>query len=115
MGSLAYAIAKADGEIQQQEKDIIRRLAQQEFLSEGGSGEWIENMFRHMEKENISLEDAYSYAIDTLEANRFDFDFTTSVKKKCLRFMERIAEAFADTSLEERSVISRFKKDIERF
>jgi hypothetical protein len=45
----------------------------------------------------------------------FEFDFTESMKKKCLRFMERVAEAFEDTSLAERSVISRFKKDMTNF
>ncbi|MFN3402491.1 MAG: TerB family tellurite resistance protein [Cytophagaceae bacterium] len=115
MGSLAYAIAKADGEIQEAEKQTIRSLAAKEFQLEDTDTEWIEQMFNQLQQQNISLEDAYNYALDTLEANRFDFDFTESMKKKCLTFMERVAEAFDDTSHEERSVISRFKKDMKKF
>lgn len=115
MGSLAYAIAKADGEVQEEEKRTIRALAQKEFEVDDSDTEWIGQIFTQMEKTGISLEDAYNYAIDTLESNRFEFDFTESMKKKCLRFMERVAEAFEDTSLAERSVISRFKKDMTNF
>lgn len=115
MGSLAYAIAKADGEIQEEEKQTIQKLAQQEFELSDVDNEWISNMFLKLEKEQIDLEDAYQFAIDTLEASRFGFEFDEVMKKKCLRFMERTAEAFSGTSLDERIIINRFKKDLLKF
>ncbi|WP_028980629.1 TerB family tellurite resistance protein [Sporocytophaga myxococcoides] len=115
MGSLAYSIAKADGAIQLEEKETIKNLAQREFQLGDSDIEWIDQMFNKLEKANIPLEDAYNYALDTLEANRFHFDFTQSMKSKCISFMERVAEAFNETSVEERSIISRFKKDVQRF
>jgi uncharacterized tellurite resistance protein B-like protein len=115
MGSLAYAIAKADGVIQEEEKVTIKSLAQQEFELSDTDNEWISNMFNKLEKDNISLEDAYNYAIDTLDANRYDFDFTDAVKSKCIKFMEKVSESFDGISGEERVIIDRFKQDMNKF
>jgi uncharacterized tellurite resistance protein B-like protein len=115
MGSLAYAIAKADGIIQDQEKQTLKKLAQQEFELSESDNELIANVFVKMEKDNISLEDAYNYALDTLEANRYDYDFTDSLKSKCISFMEKVSESFDGVSGEERSVIDRFKTDMSKF
>ncbi|MCS6822719.1 MAG: TerB family tellurite resistance protein [Cytophagaceae bacterium] len=116
MGSLAYAVAKADGKVQDEERAILIKLAQEEFdLHSDADYEWIANMFKRLEENKISLEEAYNFAIDTLEANRHDYDFTESMKKKCITFMERVSEAFGGISLEEQSVIEKFKKDLTKF
>jgi uncharacterized tellurite resistance protein B-like protein len=115
MGSLAYAIAKADGQIEEKEKEIIRKLSQKEFELNDSDNEWIENMFANLEKNKISLDDAYNYALDVLEANRFDFDFDQAMKDKCIRFMERIAEEIDGISTEEQLIIKRFKEDMEKY
>jgi uncharacterized tellurite resistance protein B-like protein len=115
MGSLAYAITKADGQIQEQEKNTIKNLAQKEFELNDQDNEWIENMFSKLEKDGISLDDAYNYAIDVLEANRYEFDFDQEMKQKCVNFMERIAESSNGVSVNEQLIIKRFRKDITRF
>lgn len=115
MGSLAYAIAKADGVIQLEEKTIIKQLAIEEFEVEDMNSEWIEKMFNKLEKDNITIEDAYNYAMDTLEANRYDYDFDLLMKNKCIKFMSRIADAFADTSPAEQAIIQKFNEDVIRF
>ena len=115
MGSLAYAIAKADGEIQQQEKSLIKKLAQKELEIGDNDIEWIEQMFLTLEKQNIQLDDAYRFAIDTLEENRYEFDFDASIRNHCIQFIQKIAEAFDNTSLKERDLINRFIKDTATF
>ena len=115
MGSLAYAIAKADGVIQDEEKVTIKKLAQKEFELSDADNEWISNMFNKLEKDNTSLDDAYNFAIDTLDANRYDFDFTDSIKSKCISFMEKVSESFDGISGEERQIIDRFKTDMNKF
>ena len=112
MGSLAYAIAKADGEIQKEEKEIIKRLAQKEFEIEDVDIEWIDNMFRKLETDNVTLEDAYQYAIDTLKANKYEFDFDAAIKNRCINFMAKIADGFQESSNTELTIIERFKNDI---
>lgn len=115
MGSLAYAIAKADGIIQIEEKNTIKKLALEEFEVEDMDSEWIEKMFNKLEKDNITIEDAYNYAMDTLESNRFEFDFDLVMKNKCIKFMNRIADSFADSSIAEQAIIQKFNSDVARF
>lgn len=115
MGSMAYAIAIADGEIQEEEKNTIRRLALEEFELSDIDNVWITNMFQELEDKNISLEDAYRYAMDVLESNRFDFDFDEGTKKKCLKFIERTAESFEGVDLNERQILNRLKTDLSGF
>ena len=115
MGSLAYAIAKADGIIQQEEITTIKKLALEEFEVEDVDSEWIEKMFKKLERDNITIEDAYNYAIDTLEANRYDYDFDLVMKNKCIKFMSRIADAFADTSIAEQAIIEKLNQYVRRF
>ncbi|MDB5272618.1 MAG: hypothetical protein JWO58_985 [Chitinophagaceae bacterium] len=115
MGSLAYSIAMADGEVQSQEKDIILKLAQKEFELSDTDNEWIKKMFEQLAQNKTSLEDAYNYAIDVLEANRHDYDFDDEMKKKCVNFMKRIADAFSEISSSEDSIIHRFEEDMSRF
>lgn len=115
MGSLAYAIAMADGEVQPEEVDTIKRLAQKEFELSETDNEWIKKMFEQLASSKISLDDAYNYAIDVLESNRYDYDFDEGMKKKCVNFMKKIADAFSEISYSEVSIIHRFEKDMSRF
>lgn len=115
MGSLAYAIAKADGTVQGEEKKVLQQLAQQEFELSDADNEHIASMFVRMEKDNIGLEDAYSYALDVLEANRHEYDFDEAMKRKCLNFMIKVSEAFDGIAMEEIKIIERFKEDLKRF
>lgn len=115
MGSLAYAIAKADGQIQPEEIETIKKLAQKEFELDNVDTEWIETMFTRLEKDKVSLDDAYQYAVDTLKANQYEFDFDAEMKNRCMKFMQRTAEAFQGTSNIEQSIIDKFQKEIDNF
>jgi tellurite resistance protein len=115
MGSLAYAIAVADGTIQQKEKEIILQLATKEFRLSDTDSEWINAMFNQLESQQIGLNDAYAYAMDILEANRHDYDFDDATKKQCLTFMKKIADSFGETDYKEKNVLERFESDITRF
>ena len=115
MGSLAYAIAVADGSIQSKEKEVILQLARKEFQLSDSDSEWINTMFTQLESQGIGLNEAYEFAIDTLEANRHDYDFDEAMKNRCLSFMKKIADAFGEIDYKETSVIDRFSADIVRF
>lgn len=115
MGSLAYAIAVADGEIQPEEKSTIKELVLNEFDLTDIDNAWITNMFNELEEKQITLEDAYQYALDTLESNRYAFDFDEEMKRKCLNFIERTADSFDGIDKNERQVIKRLKIDLNKF
>ena len=115
MGSLAYAIAVADGTIQQKEKEVILQLATKEFRLSDTDSEWINAMFNQLESQKIGLNDAYAYAMDILEANRHDYDFDDATKKQCVTFMKKITDSFGETDYKEMNVMARFESDITRF
>ena len=115
MGNLAYAVAKADGIIQNEEKEVIRNTAQEILFTEEISNDFIDKMFETLEEKNISAADAYNYALDVLEANRNDYDFYTSTKNKCILFLESIADSFQGSSAQELEIINQLKKDLERY
>jgi uncharacterized tellurite resistance protein B-like protein len=115
MGSLAYAIAVADGTIQPKEKEVILALARKELQLSDSDSEWINAMFVQLENQGIGLNDAYQYAMDILEANRHDYDFDANTKSRCVSFMRKIADAFGETDYKEMSIIDRFESDITRF
>jgi len=115
MGSLAYAMAMADGKIQEEEKVSIKKMALEEFELSDIDNAWITTMFKEMEENSITLEDAYQFSIDTLEANRFAFDFDEAMKNKCLKFIERTAEAFGGVEYAERAILKRLKNDLSKF
>jgi tellurite resistance protein len=115
MGSLAYAIAVADGEIQPEEKSTIKKLVLNEFDLTDIDNVWITNMFNELENKQITLEDAYQYALDTLESNRYAFDFDEEMKRKCIRFIEKTADSFDGIDNNERQVIKRLKMDLTKF
>jgi len=115
MGSLAYSIAMADGEVQSQELDIIRKLAQKEFELAETDNEWINKMFEQLSTSKITVDDAYNYAIDVLESNRYDYDFDEGMKHKCINFMKKVADSFSEISHVEVSIINRFEQDMSRF
>jgi uncharacterized tellurite resistance protein B-like protein len=115
MGSLAYAIAVADGVIQEKEKEVILGLATKEFQLSNTDSEWINVIFTQLEQQKVGLNEAYTFAIDTLEANRYDYDFDEEMKNKCISFMKKIADAVGEIDYQETSVIDRFSVDITRF
>jgi uncharacterized tellurite resistance protein B-like protein len=115
MGSLAYAIAVADGFIQEKEKEVILNLATKEFQLSNTDSEWINAIFTELEEQKVGLNEAYTFAIDTLEANRHDYDFDDEMKNKCISFMKKIADAVGEIDYQETSVIDRFSVDITRF
>ena len=115
MGSLAYAIAVADGTIQPKEKEVILQLATKEFQLSDTDSEWINAMFSQLESKQVGMNEAYDFAMDTLEANRHDYDFDDAMKARCISFMKKIADAFGETDYKESSVIDRFSSDITRF
>lgn len=114
MGSLAYAIAVADGTIQEKEKEVILELATKEFQLSDTDSEWINAIFTQLQEKNVGLNEAYTFAIDTLEANRHDYDFDEAMKNRCITFMKKIADAVGEIDHNETSVIDRFSADITR-
>lgn len=101
-GELIYAIALADGEIQESEIAALNKYLQNHpFAKE------IKWSFDYEKAKNHDIETAYQNAIDTCKENGPDPEY-----KYLLEILVGVAEAFAGIVPEERKIIERFQDDL---
>lgn len=101
-GELLYAIAIADGEIQDEEKKTLERL-----LKEHPWSREIKWSFDYENQKKHSVEEAYSKAIDICKENGPDPEY-----KYLLDVMVNVADAFDGIVPQEKIVIDNFRKDL---
>lgn len=110
LGELAYAIAKADGAIQNEEKQILHHIVISELKKNNFDIENIEIIPRFMEQDDVPVETTYREALDLMRTNNIYLSET--LKEKFISFIQTVADAFPPVTIEEQSIIDRFKKDI---
>lgn len=102
MGELLYAIAKADGVIQKEEKDALKTL-----LSKHSFGSDIIWSFEYEESKDSSVEEIYNKVINFCHsygpAPQYD---------EFIKAMKIIAEASNGIDADESKVITSFSKDL---
>lgn len=102
MGELLYAIAKADGVIQKEEKDALKTL-----LSKHSFGSDIIWSFEYEESKDSSVEEIYNKVINFCHsygpAPQYD---------EFIEAMKIIAEASNGIDADESKVITSFSKDL---
>lgn len=112
LGELSYAIAKADGAIQKEEKEAIHAIVISELKKNNFYFEDLEMTFRFMQKDNIQIETIYEEALDVMRSNSFYLD--KKLKEKFISVIQKIADAFPPITSSEQSFIDRFKTDINK-
>ncbi len=106
-GNLVYALAKADGRVQNEEADTVRQL-----LAEQPFGELAQYAFTLLEERNVSVEEAYAFGMRRLTDNRKALN--DSLKKQFVDMLLHVAGAHDDTSRKEQDMIKRFRRDLRR-
>src|SRR5688572_9273851 len=105
LGVLAYAVAKADGKVQAEEREKVN-----EIVSKGTQHEvdftYTDIIFQILQKDNAGFKDVYDWAMHAFETGKYYL--TPEVKKQFIAVIEQIAEAFPPTDANERALISRF-------
>jgi uncharacterized tellurite resistance protein B-like protein len=109
-GELAYAIAKADGTIQREEKEKFQQILEAEFNGKIGSSNHASIIFQILQKENRSAEDAYSSAIRELNTN--SHYLSPTMKEHIIHIIERVAQAFPPKVHSENEIIKKFIVDV---
>ena len=110
LGELAYAIAKADGAIQNEEKQTLHHIVISELKKNNFDIENIEIIPRFMEQDHVPVETTYQEALDVMRTNSFYLN--EILKEKFISFIQTVADAFPPVTTEEQFIIDRFKKDI---
>ena len=101
-GELLYAIAMADGEVQQEEIKVIEGI-----LNKHSWSNEIKWSFDYENYKCHSLEEAYGKAISVCKENGPDPEY-----KYLLDVMHKVADAFDGTVPQEEFIINRFKGDL---
>jgi uncharacterized tellurite resistance protein B-like protein len=110
LGELAYAMAKADGSIQREEKELFHEIVTEEVGNHNIDFDYSEIIFTIMEKDKTDVETSYNWAIKEIETNKHYF--LPDLRKKFISVMERVAGAFPPVTIQERVLLDRFRNDI---
>src|SRR5690606_24896199 len=111
ISELAYAVAKADGNDQPEEKKKFHELVADKIKKENHNFDISAIIFQIMTKDRATLPDSYHWAIRELKLN--SHYLSPKIKDCILRVMEKVAGFYPPVTIEEMTLIDRFKKDIE--
>ena len=111
IGELAYAIARADGEVQKAERQKFANIVAAELRCDNAGFEIAEIIFKVLDKDQGPSELAYDWAIKQIRLN--SHYLSPELKSTALAVMEKVAKAFPPVTREENKLIARFRKDIE--
>ena len=112
IGELAYAIARADGVIQREEKEHLRKMIRDELRS-GSDNFDVTGIIFHLLEKNPRAYDcktAYEWAMKEIRMNIHYL--SPAMKEKFILLLEKVAKAFGTVTLEEKDIIDMFREDI---
>jgi hypothetical protein len=119
LGKLIYAIAKADGTIQQEEVDMFRETLRirlqplEESMDDFGvdSAFYTELQFEAMLDETARMDEAFDSFMEYVEENKNHF--TTEMKEATLLIINDIAKAYQGIIGAEQDLIDKVKAKFE--
>jgi uncharacterized tellurite resistance protein B-like protein len=113
IGELAYAVARADGFVQEEERKKFQDIVSGELREHDYKFDIASIIFQLMDhrKSHQDGDTAYQWAMNTIKLN--SHYLSPALKEKFIRVMQRIAEAYPPVTEEEKRMIDQFMKDIE--
>ncbi|MGZ3921326.1 MAG: tellurite resistance TerB family protein [Bacteroidia bacterium] len=106
LGEMAYAIAKADGKVQREERDRFNKIISEEIKNDS-LFDISDIIFRMLDKVKLDAQTAYDFAIKQLRLN--SHYVSPALKEKFNRVIEKIAGAFPPVTKEEKQMLDRFR------
>jgi uncharacterized tellurite resistance protein B-like protein len=110
LGQLAYAIAKADGNIQDEEKMTLHTMLIQEARAHGIDLDISNIIFELMQRDNTDSEKSYTWAMNELKRN--SNYFIPVMCDKFIKILEKVARAYPPVVEEEKTLLERFKREV---
>jgi uncharacterized tellurite resistance protein B-like protein len=111
IGELAFAVARADGEVQKQERQKFHDMIAAELRCENYDFDISSIIFQVLDKEHEDTEVTYQWAMKQIRLN--SHYLSPELKATFIKVMKKVAEAFPPVTKDESDLIERFKKDIE--
>jgi len=111
MGQLAYAIAKADGQIQKAEREKFATIVAAELRMHDEDFNVSEIIFKIIEDEKIiGTEEAYKSAMKQIHTN--SHYLSPKLKETFIKVLEKVAKSYPPVTVDEMAILDKFKKDI---
>jgi uncharacterized tellurite resistance protein B-like protein len=110
IGELAYAIARADGTVQKEERKKFHDIVAAELRLKNTAFDVSDIIFQMMDKDKTDSETTYKWAMDEIKLN--SHYLSPELKKTFICVMEKVAKAFPPVTAKEQDLLNKFKKDI---
>jgi uncharacterized tellurite resistance protein B-like protein len=110
LGELAYAIARADGSVQKEEREKFHNIIVKELNNNEYDIDVSDIVFQLMDHEKRDSKSTYEWAMNMIKIN--SHYLSPELKQKFINVMENIAKAYPPVTVEEKNLIEMFKMDI---
>jgi uncharacterized tellurite resistance protein B-like protein len=110
IGEMAYAIARADGSVQKEERQKFHDIVAAELRMKDQGFNISDIIFKIMDKDKTSTKDAYDWAMGQIRVN--SHYLSPQLKETFIKVIEKVAKAYAPVTIDETDIIEKFKKDI---
>ena len=110
IGELAYAIANADGKVQQEERKKFHSIVEAELRCKDYAFDISDIIFKIIDKDKTDSETIYKWAMAQIKLN--SHYLSPKLKEIFVRVMEKVAKAYPPVTPSEKNLIDRFRKDI---
>ncbi len=111
IGEIAYAIARADGEVQKEEKKKFHTMMEAELRCKHYDFEISDLIFKILDKQKTSVKDAYNAAMHQIRMN--SHYLSPELKATFIKVIGKVASAYPPVTLDEIQLIEIFKADID--
>jgi uncharacterized tellurite resistance protein B-like protein len=112
IGELAFAVARADGAVQQEELKKFNAIVAAELRYKHYGFEISDIIFQVLQRDDfIDTQTTYNWAMKEIRMN--SHYLSPELKQTFIKVMEKVAKAFPPVTVEEMDIVERFKKDIE--
>jgi uncharacterized tellurite resistance protein B-like protein len=111
IGVLAYAVARADGEVQKEERDKFHSIVEAGLRCRDYDFNVSDIIFKVMDRDKSDAKDAYDWAMEQIRIN--SHYLSPSLKRTFISIMEKIARAYPPITIDEQHLIEKFKADFE--
>ncbi|MDP3145537.1 MAG: TerB family tellurite resistance protein [Bacteroidota bacterium] len=110
IGELAYAVAQADGAVQKEERQKFHDMVEAGLRCQDYDFNISDIIFKIMDKDKTSTEDAYNGAMKQIRTN--SHYLSPELKATFIKVMEKVAMSYAPVTIDEMSLIDKFKAEI---
>jgi len=110
IGEIAYAIARADGKVQKEEREKFHDIVAAELHMKDQAFNISDIIFKIMDKDKTSTKDAYNWAIEQIKVN--SHYLSPQLKQTFIKVLEKVAKAYTPVTIDETDLIEKFKVDI---